>query len=284
MNLVETYYFLEVLKISKYMMLLARFIVAPACCNQRPKEPALLHHSEKLHFVLHYFASLNMLTFDLSAGNAWQPLKTLWASPGHYDHSANSMIDIKWVQLTQSITKPTVVFPWVYVDWLVMFNSPMMHETSNAWGFSILQTVHCYTYLLMFSSPTCLPGSEKKAASGRRAKGRDAQNAEVTGCSRLSRQGEQCVCVCDAWSIIPPCLLSHGTYLTIFKSHHVWPVYSGRNVQWCDFTCAWVHASLFYLLLSIVIALEHEECWCWWSRNQIRNRPSLFARCFAARQ
>ena len=73
----ETHYFLEVLKISKYMMLLARFIVAPACCNQRPKEPALLHHSEKLHFVLHYFASLNMLTFDLSAGNAWQPLKTL---------------------------------------------------------------------------------------------------------------------------------------------------------------------------------------------------------------
>ena len=42
------------LKISKYMMLLARFTMAPACCNQRPKEPALLHHSEKLHFVLHY--------------------------------------------------------------------------------------------------------------------------------------------------------------------------------------------------------------------------------------
>ena len=50
--------------------------------------------------------------------------------------------------------------------------------------------------LIAVSSPTCLPGSEKKAASGRRAKGRDAQNAEVTGCSRLSRQGEQCVCVC----------------------------------------------------------------------------------------
>ena len=66
-----------------------------------------------------------------------------------------------------------------------------------------------------------------------------------------------------------------GPYLTIFKSHHVWPVYSGRNVQWCDFTCAWIHASLFYLLLSIVIALEHAECWCWWSRKPDPESPKF---------
>lgn len=197
-------------------MLLARFIVAPACCNQRPKELALLHHSEKLHFVLHYFASLNMLTFDLSAGNAWQPLKTLWASPGHYDHSANSMIDIKWVQLTQSITKPTVVFPWVYVDWLVMFNSPMMHETSNAWGFSILQTVHCYTYLLLFLLLLASLGLRKKPQVA------DVPKVEMHRMQKLpdvhvlaDRVNSVCVCV---WCVV--------NYTSVFIesrdiSHHI---------------------------------------------------------------
>lgn len=143
-----------------------------------------------------------MLTFDLSVGNAWQPLNSLWASPGHYDHSANSMIDINGVQLTQSITNPLSCFSWVYDGfmtdlWCLIVKWCMRRRMREGFRYCRLSTaIRTYWCFLLLLASLGLRKS-------RRAQGRDAQNAEVTGCSRLSRQGEQWVwCVVNYSSVL----------------------------------------------------------------------------------